>query len=304
MNNKYGFDLNEYTNSIDRITYLLQGYLNKGRLSLFLGAGASFALDLPNWEKLVRGCISDLNSDNIIIDKSKEFDPKYYSEKFKRNCTDLRQYHEIIRANLYKEVSFNFMQAQKELLIALTAIIVGKSRGTVKKIITYNFDNVIEWYLEINGLRINVLNKRPLDQSEPDVEILHLHGFLPPSNSKWPSSEEIVFTQNEFNVRERGSNYWKDIVNELYKSHIFLGIGLNPDSVCKDIVPYLQVLDAEWYSEQNPRTQPYGVVFLTNCTEEQSETMIDNGIIPCIIKKEAIPEAVFTIAQKATLRRI
>ena len=286
----------------EKCTNLLSNYLNKGKVGLYLGSGVSAALGLPNWTKLVRGCITDLPAAAVTIDDSKEFDPKYYSGKFKKACDSSEAYLECVRANLYKGVGFDFAGIRKEMLIALTSLMVGKVRGNVRDIITLNYDDVIELYLQINGLRVSQVDKKPLDSFPSDVSILHLHGFLPYHTDVWERSDSIILTEEEFEKRERGSDYVKNVIDEFYKSHIFLGVGLHPNTVTKDIAPYAQVLLSDWYEKEKiDRGYPFGFVFLTDYSEEQAQKMLDSGIVPCLISDtDKIPPAIFSIAQKAS----
>ncbi len=178
---------------------------------------------------------------------------------------------------------------------------VGRVRGNVTYIVTYNFDNVLEWYLETNGLRVTVVDKNPLEPNNPDVQVLHLHGFLPNDLTRWQVSKEIVFTEEEFNRRERGRNYWKSVVDEFNKNHIFLSVGLSAKSICDDIVPYLDVLNDEWYDKEKiQRGHPYGFSFLTRCEDAQATKMLEYGVVPVVLGDyEQIPMAIFQIAQKA-----
>lgn len=298
----YGFDLTEYANRIDKCTDSLANYLNRGKLGLFLGAGVSYALELPCWEVLVKRAIEVVVPGTTVSSDINEL--KRLSSLIKSSSANQAAYLELIKKKLYEKTPFDFKLASKEMLIALTSLMVGKVRGNVKNVVTLNFDSVIEWYLKVNGLNANVVTKNHLAESLSDIDILHLHGYLPHDATLGFSSDEIVFTKEEFEDRERGLSYWKDLMNDFYRRHVFLAIGVSPDSICDDVAPYLRVHNKDWYDIQGvSRKHPYGVAILTRATTEQQNTMISAGIIPCVISdKDKIPPAIFEIAQKATAK--
>ncbi len=100
--NDYGYDLKPLKNSLGDCTDLLKHYLNKGKLGLILGSGAS-ALGLPTWNDLVKNCIADLPAGKVDIDPGVAFDPKAYSSRFKA-CTDDSEYLES-SGEIYTRVS-------------------------------------------------------------------------------------------------------------------------------------------------------------------------------------------------------
>lgn len=298
----FGGSLTDYENRVDKCTALLAKYLNKGHLGLFLGAGVSFALLLPSWENLVNKCLAQVLPSEPIITGRSTPELKKITSRIKAKFSDERTYLELVKKQLYDGVDFDFRLAKKEMLIALTSLMVGKNRGNVTDVLTFNFDSIIEWYLRTNGLNVNVITKDHLLTRPADVEILHLHGYLPHDKADGFLSDDIVFTHEDFLIRERGESYWKVLMNEYFKKRIFLAVGLNPQSICDDIVPYLITLSNDWYFMENiPRRHIYGVAFVTNCDPDQSELMIKNGVIPCTIgNRDEIPSAIFTIAQKAS----
>ncbi|MDF2190557.1 SIR2 family protein [Paraflavitalea sp. CAU 1676] len=302
MNNYYGLNLEEYMDDVDKCIDLLSSYLKQGCLGLMLGSGASKGLDLPDWTNLVSRCAKEVLPGYAI---TTDTDLKRASSKIK-DKSGLR-YLSLVKEKLYEGIEFDFGMAKKDLLIAITSLMVGKMRGNVNHIVTYNFDSVLEWYLQTNGL--SVKNSSPLDlfKKFADVEITHIHGYLPHSPEFGDDSSTIVFSKEEFEDRETIDSYWRVIMDEYYRHHVFLTIGLSPESIEDDICRYLRAANAWYEKEKLVRDQPYGIAFITsykNVDEQEfKEKAIKHGIIPCTLQKEKIPPNLFRIAQSALNNR-
>lgn len=297
----YKFPLEDYCNKQSACVSLLSNYLNQGSFSLMLGAGASAGFGLPNWEKLVIDCATDGNPNFVRQEEYSNIELKKIIDEVKKNHT--HDYIELIKRKLYNGVEFDFSFAKKDLLIAITSLIIGKARGNVRNMITYNFDSVLEWYLNINGIKTNVTSVDNILLNNADLNIIHLHGFIPHSEQYGKTSTDVIFSKKEFEQRQIGKSYWKDLMNEFFRRNIFLTVGLSPTTLLDDICPYLIALN-KWYDQENiKRNNPFGIAFLTpgNQSENCFQDLLDAGIIPCIIEIENIPNAIFSIAQGALI---
>jgi hypothetical protein len=305
--NNYGFDLNEYRDKQSKCTTLLSSNLKRGCLGLLLGSGVSYDLKLPSWQLLVERCIVELSPTTIVKTDPSYYDLQTLSDKIKLKSPSLDAYHDLVKRKLYEGVDFDFHFAKKDLLIALSSLIVGKVRGNVNHIITYNFDSVLEWYLQINGLKVNVSNKAELLSNAADIEVTHLHGYLPHDPLLGENSDFLVFSKEEFEDRKVQYNYWKFVTQDFHRRHLFLSVGLSPDSLINDLCPYLRDLET-WYSTEGVlRDFPYGVAYITPTKDkekdlEEKDTLIRHGIIPCSIEIPNIPSAIFQIAQHGIVK--
>lgn len=301
MINDYGYDINIYNNSIDQTYNLLSKFLNGGHLGLFLGAGASKAIRLPDWNEFV---ISICTKELSPFDSTKSYTNADLKELISRvkdkYDEDEDEYLKIVKTHLYNKVKFNFKLAKKDLLIALSSLMVGSQRGTIKNVVSLNFDSVLEWYLSILGLSVNVITKTQLLQTAADVNITHIHGFLP-YDASYGENTTIIFSSQDFENRLVSDyDYWKDYYIEFFRRHIFLSIGVSAASLLQDVRPYLHNLD-EWYHHQGiKRLQPYGIAFLSKDTDDaQRDKLAKMGIISHRFKHTGVPEAVFKVVQKA-----
>jgi hypothetical protein len=305
MNSNYGFDLESKANKPAEITRLLSQFLNNGHLALLLGGGVSVALGFPGWNELVTSI-----SDEIIpghMDAGKKYsgiELKEAIQAVKTKINNPTKYLEIVKKHLYNGVELDFSIAKKELLIALSSLIVGRNRGNVHNIITYNFDSVLEWYLGLMGLKVDTFTKKEFISKSADVIIAHIHGYLPYSPNFGKNSAEITFSNEEFQDRMLGKDYWKEYYYEYFRRHTFLSVGMSADSLYNDVCPYLRQMD-KWYRDEDVvRRLPYGVAILTPGadTDNKIPLLIDAGIIPCVFEVTEIPNAIFSIIQNALKR--
>ncbi len=303
MTANYGFLLKDARDNIPSSIHLLAGYLNTGTLSLLLGAGVSLNLGLPLWKDLVLNIADEVQS--TTHDRGRAYNTtelKGIISSIKDSFDgDDERYFLTVKKHLYHGVKFDFSTANKDLLIALSAMIVGKKRGTIRNIVSYNFDSILEWYLGLLGLDINTLSKNQLLERTSDITIAHVHGYLPHSEEYGIDSDFLIFSQEEFQLRLIDDrDYWRGYLIEFLRRNIFLSVGVSAATLENDVRPYIDYLNL-WYARESiQRMWPIGIAFLTPGTSnEQAERLLKIGVIPVTVEKENIPEVIFQIAQAA-----
>lgn len=119
---------------------------------------------------------------------------------------------------------------KNDLLISIGALVMGTKRGSISDVITYNFDDVLEWYLSLHGFVVDIVTEPYSITNNVDVTIYHPHGFLP-FNEKFTASNSIVFDKESFEDRignERESP-WRDRLRILLSTKKPIFIGLSGD---------------------------------------------------------------------------
>lgn len=305
--NKFGFLLKDYT-EFDKAKQQILRDLNQGCLGLLLGAGASSAIGLPNWPKLVLSIANEIfPGEGHIYDDTQEYDIDVLKALIARVNTKLAnqsKYFDLVRVHLYNSVTFDFKTASKDLLIAISALTVGAKRGTVQNIVTLNFDSVLEWYLDTLGLEINVLSTKQLFHRRCDVNITHIHGFLPYQSEFGPNSDFLIFSKREFEDRVMNDkDYWRGHLIEYFRRHVFLSVGLSATSLENDVCVYLRYLN-NWYTDQKiSREKPYGYAFIyaPEVRAGQTDILIDTGVVPILYNNhDDVPKMIFEIAKLAS----
>lgn len=213
----------------DRTTLqrFLASQLLRGRIALVLGAGISRSFGLPTWEELIQRLYE---SKGAIPPPGKTLERQ--AEHFRRSFFDGRdrEYTEAVREALYRGSRFDFgrLRRQPE-LAAIGALVMSSSRGSANTVITLNFDDLLELYLELHGF-VTVSIGNPSHWAETvDVAIYHPNGLLP---SFWSSgracSSRLVFDQRSFSER---TGKERDPVRQelitLMRTHTCLFVGLS-----------------------------------------------------------------------------
>jgi len=300
-------DYDLYSTKEDCLNSLAR-FLNRGCLSLMVGAGTSMGFGLPDWRTLVRRC-----SENIHprYEDLKKPEIEFSNEQLTKIIDDIKdkignedEYVDLVRKKLYQGIDLDIELAKNNLLIALTSLLIGKYRGNVNVIVSLNFDSVLEWYLNVLGLKVLPTYDNLALKSNCDVEIIHLHGYLPHEIfQKSSRSKKIVFSYKEITAFQLKKDEWKAQLYKIYREKVFLSVGIGPDSVTKYIGDQIIDLDENFYKSNNhKREAPYGF-FVIPEGELTAEKIIDlrkNGIIPVELKKSEIPEFIFNIAQRAS----
>jgi hypothetical protein len=284
---------------------LAGNYLNSGHIGLMLGAGVSRDLNLPKWDDLVIGLSEEILDDFTPKPKGTYYptdELKELTERVKKKINDQATYFTKTKEHLYRKVDFDFSLAKKDLLIALSALFISKHRGTVQNVMTYNFDDILEWYFDIIGLQVNTISKDALVFRNSDINISHIHGFLPHDIKYGKDSDFLIFSKKEFLQRLlSGTDYWKEHFYEFFRRQIFITVGLSPGSLADDVFPYLAQMD-EWYEIQKIyRRLPYGFAILPpgKETEDLKDDCIAQGVIPLIVEIKDVPQTIFEIVQHA-----
>lgn len=223
----------------DTIRDWLAEDLKKGRLGLVLGAGASIGFGLPDWLSLVKGAYKHAAvpwpRGHLAINPEEAADALL--EKHLKG-DDVR-FAQLIRSTLYQalpsqlEVSYF---ANNHLLLALCALIAASERGQVRNIISYNFDDLVEEYLRIQGLVVRSLVKLPSWDGRLDIEVLHPHGLL--SLREDIPSTRIVFASRHFEEfhGETGSMIRARLIDVLSSSTmLFIGVSGRDSRLLEDL---------------------------------------------------------------------
>lgn len=183
-------------------------------LSIFLGAGASAASGLPNWNELARRLLVSskaVNSDgdaNLLVNNNNFTDPAFATEAAKQaileRSSGLPDWKHTVQNCLYDGVP---KLSPSPLDYATAEYVLGGTRGDTT-LMTLNFDILLEKALAgysglPRGTKIHVL----LDGHEPRnaYGVHHLHGVITPTDS----SPDVVLTFSDFNELLADQTAWQ-----------------------------------------------------------------------------------------------
>jgi len=212
----------------------LASHLRAGTLGLALGAGASKYLNLPNWYELVNRCstkaglVADMTEDTSNADLCGRIEliEKHFSAG-KLGKGESADYRKAVADALYDGVSFDRV-LHSDLLIAIGALVMGSRRGSVREVVNFNFDDVLEWYLCLHGFDINIVKELPALRTGADVAIYHPHGFLPFHGDWFTGSDFLIFSQLSYDDKMGDiKEPWTELTKVFLKSKVVLFVGLS-----------------------------------------------------------------------------
>ncbi len=224
MNYNPRLDTEDYLEQ-DRWIHLLVEHLYNGSLALVLGAGVSVDFGLPTWMTLVQRCL-DRGGIPYDLDRLAERHGLYMDEI--EGKLDPHEYTDLVAAALYEDVTLGSDVCQSPLLIALGALLMGSRRGSVREVVTFNFDVVLEYYLSLHGFAVQSYDALPQLRTAADVRIGHINGILGHSAFPVHHSKRLVLSSRSMELR-MGAPFeaWKDMFRDLLKSHLVLFVGLS-----------------------------------------------------------------------------
>lgn len=276
---------------------MLATLLSSGQLALFLGAGVSFDMKLPDWPSLVSACEARASLSSGMGVSAPELMGRMDAVEA---VLGRRAFAQAVREELYPA---DYRAAQtypdeiirSHMLIALGAMVMSSSRGSVSDVLTLNFDDVLEWYLHLHGFRVQSIPEVPsLAASEVDVRIFHYHGFAPLTQLA-PASKDLIFAYNQYlsRMKEDAGAPWPTILNHLLmtKSVLFVGTSLIDEDI------HLVLENAKPYIFGD---RPLGFLITAGLLEKDVLRIRQFGIVPVVLDSFAsIPEFLLSVCRVA-----
>lgn len=288
--------IDQWDSDFVRTSFLVE-QLKNGALSLILGAGVSVSFKLPQWSDLIT-YMEELMGVTCPASYVGNLEK---AEWLKNQCCDDAEYIEYVRSALYKKGTIFDLESLSLLttLNAITALSIPSRRGHINNILTFNFDNILEIYLRYYGLMVTShANSNQYNESS-DVNIFHMHGYLPNDIRIEQSSKHIIFDKLSYD-NLNGYTFWEwyPKVANLLRTNTCIFIGLsgedeNMDRFLKDTKKkhaYIESGDLFW-----------GVSFVKDPDTAIAQRWENWGIYPIAISDfNEIPKQLFDIAQRAS----
>lgn len=206
-----------------------------GNNVLFLGAGVSMSANMPSWNKLLEGLMSEVKQlKEPTLSAFKELGSHVLQE-----CGDsyliMARYlksaiHQYDKKANFSELIQQYLYNKEHtslLLDSLTTIIQQKK---VNEVITYNFDDVLEQNLKLKGLvdtcDFTSISKDADIKGHNTLPIYHVHGIIPEVGA----TDTVVFSEEEYHRRYSNSYHWSNVeqLHALSRMHcFFVGLSMN-----------------------------------------------------------------------------
>lgn len=197
--------------------------LSRGQLGLVLGAGVSKPFGLPDWPTLLTRLF-----ENHGVTKP-ACSAEDAAERFLTECcmSNKEKYLDSIQAALYQGVQFEYESLSRlHTLAAVGAIVMSSRRGSASDVVTFNYDDLLETYLDYHGFVTRSIHKEYDWVYRADACIYHPHGFLPHAAGQ-ARSETVVFDQHSYSKMLSGTNAWKEVTTAFFRRRVCLFLGLS-----------------------------------------------------------------------------
>jgi hypothetical protein len=279
--------------------YLAQ-QLDRGRLALVLGAGISTAFNLPSWPDLLKRLYAHQKAK-----PPKNADLKQQADYFRVTYyqNDKAGFIKAVREALYEGVSANFQDLRRNATLgAIGSLVMASQRGSASEIVTFNWDNLLELYLEYHGFVTRTAKDERHWAGRADVSVLHPHGYLP-FDPKDKGSDNIIFDQTSYaEVIGKEDKPWRQKLLTIFRSHTCLFIGLSGTD--DNLISLLQTCRPQ-HASRNENTRFWGITFTTSKNNAQATLWEERGVYSKSISsyKTELPQILFEICQEAARHR-
>ncbi len=279
--------------------YLAQ-QLDRGRLALVLGAGISTAFRLPSWPDLLRRLYAQQrNKPPTNADLKQQAD--YFRVTYYQN--DKPGFIKAVREALYQGMSINFQDLRRNATLgAIGSLVMASQRGSASEVVTFNWDNLLELYLEYHGFVTRTARDERHWAGRADVSVLHPHGYLP-FDPKEKGSDDIIFDQTSYaEVIGKEDKPWRQKLLTLFRSHTCVFIGLSGTD--DNLISLLQTCKPQ-HASRNENTHFWGITFTTSKSAPQAKLWEQRGVYSRTISNYTteLPQILFEICQEAARQR-
>lgn len=233
---------------------LLQSALSNNQLTLVCGAGVSQATSIPGWNDLLLGILDkELNNDTANEVFIPRFDTKALVSQFPQSSIIVGKYlkyllgddfEKTVRDYLYH--SFNRIESSNIQNISLTRVTHGlryyhtsdllqaivnlarpkRAGKSLESIITFNFDDLVEYALRHEGVECCSIWKERQRCSNNVLSIYHVHGYLPRTGDL--DEPSLVFSEDDYHSQFIDPFCWSNLIQlNTYSENICLFVGLS-----------------------------------------------------------------------------
>jgi|JI61114DRNA_FD_contig_71_739493_length_2343_multi_2_in_0_out_0_2 hypothetical protein len=278
----------------------LSDHLINGTLVLFLGAGTSQGLGLPNWLELANSFREKVGLKAIHNSNSPESIQSAIDEAIDKLENSDTEKIRIIAEILYPNPSALEMKMaySNHLLISIASLLIGSKRGHIKRVVTFNYDSMLEWFLSLFGFEVNSIKELPSLEGSEDVRIYHPHGFVPHPKLELQSSKFLILGLKDANNRV-GTRFdsWLEKMRQIMESGVCLFVGLSGNTLSdRAIAPLLSTTGDHFKNER-----PLGIWINYGALDgSKKDEYFRNNIIPIeITDSQAVTEFILKISQRA-----
>jgi len=231
----YGLSKTRYIDTLKK-TY------EEGNLVLVLGSGISTECGLPDWDTLLQKLLlrlefsdSDSEDQSLVIAKiyNKLFNPspliaaRYIRNNYEKYSSKNKKisFEKFVRNSLYEGKTNDDASIFKEIY---QLCLGGHGGPTIDSIITYNFDDLLESYLEKMKVPSKAIYSEGMSCSRRQTPIYHVHGYLPRGDLN--KNHKIILSEDMYHRQYSEIYSWSNLlqINTFKdKTCLFIGFSLS-----------------------------------------------------------------------------
>lgn len=208
----------------------LRNEIQIGQNSLFIGAGLSCSLGVPNWLKLLKNLHNRVRRKvggyPIFRSIKKDSNGSYLiTARYLNDAADKNKLAFVseIRKLLYKKATL-----KSKLLDAVIDLL---KLNRIGEVITYNYDTLLEQRMtseEIMNSPVDGRNRRVKNA----IPVMHVHGVIDPKDNTF--DDNVVLSEDEYHQLYRDSYHWANVAQLYALTHttcIFVGLSMTDPSL-------------------------------------------------------------------------
>lgn len=295
-----GLTLPDYADPGVAETYL-SDLLVHGEMSLMLGAGVSLSMGLPSWTALVESCEAAVGLPSATGRSARELMEAIDEVRRSLEASGRgSEYQDLVRRNLYPpefltDGSYPNHILANPMLIAIGALVMSSTRGSVSQIITFNFDDLLEWYLHLHGFTTQIISEFPaLLRGDADLAVFHPHGFLPLVSDRYQKTSWLVLSHTELLKRmSDAASKWTTLLETVFLSKRFLAVGTSMNDFDVEL---LLTRAKEEISDE-----PLGFIIARRSADGiQERRLMELGVVPVgVDDHDEIPDFLLRVCRRA-----
>jgi hypothetical protein len=274
--------------------------LQEGSLVLFLGAGASKGFGLPDWVELINELRADVRINRSPLLSTASAEELQRAADQVQKAIGTNELITLVEKVLYnKIVDLKVKDVfDKHLLVGLASLLMGSKRGHVTRVVTLNYDSMLEWFLSLFGFMVNSISQLPAVEGSEDVRIYHIHGYVPHPSLAQKNSTDLILGMEAIDRRlGKMGDLWFELTRHILYTGNCLFIGMSTRTMRDRALSVLLVNAADTLKI----LRPTGVwLVMEELDEDTREEYLQKNIIPLKINNlEELVEFIFDISQKA-----
>jgi hypothetical protein len=207
------------------------------------------------------------------------------------------EFLEAVRRALYDGVGADFQSLrQNNTLGAIGSLVMASQRGSASRVITFNFDDLLERYLRYHGFVVLSAGTERHWGGAGDVTVLHPHGILPFEGSI--PAQELIFDRVSYSKAIDPTRPWRQEILSTMRTHtcIFVGLSGNDNNLHSMLVT---CKDSHASREENSLF--WGITFNTKDDEVLASSWNEVGVFYRRVTdyEHALPDILFRVCQGA-----